>query len=57
MTPDSGKTVLRSRFGQNYGQLPASERGRESLPAAEIVCKQNKARWGIGLGQVFSNAR
>jgi hypothetical protein len=57
MTPDSGKTVLRSRLGQNYGQLPASERGRESLPAAEIVCKQNKARWGIGLGQVFSNAR
>ena len=23
--PDSGKTVLRSRLGPNYGQLPASE--------------------------------
>ncbi len=25
MTPDSGKTVLRSRLGRNYRQLPASE--------------------------------
>jgi hypothetical protein len=27
----------------NYGQLPASQRRRESLPAAEIVCQQNTA--------------
>jgi hypothetical protein len=27
--PDSGKTVLRSRLGRNYRQLPTSERPRE----------------------------
>ena len=33
VTPDSGKTVLRSRLGLNYGQLPASElASRTCLP-------------------------
>jgi hypothetical protein len=37
VTPDSGKTVLRSRLGRNYRQLPTSERYARAARCAEIV--------------------
>ena len=32
VAPDSGKTVLRSRLGLNYRQLPTSERSARARP-------------------------
>jgi hypothetical protein len=37
VTPDSGKTVLRSRLGRNYRQLPTSGRYARAARCAEIV--------------------
>jgi hypothetical protein len=38
MTPDRVKTVLRSRLGRNYRQLPTSEWYTRTAGCAEIVC-------------------
>ena len=38
VTPDSGKTVLRSRLGRNYRQLPTSERYARAARCADIIC-------------------
>jgi hypothetical protein len=37
VTPDRGKTALRSRLGRNYRQLPTSERYARAAGCAEIV--------------------
>jgi hypothetical protein len=39
MTPDSGKTVLRSRVGRNYRPLPTSGRYARAACCAEIICQ------------------
>jgi hypothetical protein len=46
--PDSSKTVLRSRLGRNYRQLPTSERYARAARCADIVCQQDTSRGGIG---------
>jgi hypothetical protein len=56
VTPDSGETVLRSRTRPNYGQLPAGQRRRETLPATEIICLQDIAfRNRIQPARLFSS--
>jgi hypothetical protein len=41
VTPDSGKTALRSRLGRNYRQLPTSKRYARAAGCAEIVYLQD----------------
>ena len=51
VTPDSGKTVLRSRLGLNYGQLPASE-------LAPRTCRcRNRLMTGYGACGIGSSRR
>jgi hypothetical protein len=45
VTPDSVKTVLRSRLGRNYRQLPTSGRYARAARCAEIVYEQDITLW------------
>jgi hypothetical protein len=59
VTPDRCKTVLRSRLGLKYGQLPASELAARAclLPKSSAYRISGVAEWDLAAETLFFNRR